>query len=152
MIDFKVQGKKNRAAGAEFEKRVRKDLEEDGWTVTKWHNTVNIEKDKLEAAKNKFRGKGIPMALGTGFPDFMAFRTGIQKTIYCGNDAGKEGDCYYEVIGVEAKTNGILDKKEKEKIKWLLDHQIFSKILIAIKTKVKNRIRIVYKDAREYLK
>ncbi|MHA1737897.1 MAG: hypothetical protein ACTSWD_04870 [Candidatus Heimdallarchaeota archaeon] len=55
----------------------------------------------------------------------------------------------YEVIGVESKLDGELDKTEKEKCKWLLDHNIFSKILIAEKTKVKNKVVIVYHDFKE---
>lgn len=52
----------------------------------------------------------------------------------------------YEVIGVECKTNGYLDKTEKEKCKWLLDNNIFSKILIAYKTKEGRKIVIKYKE------
>ena len=52
----------------------------------------------------------------------------------------------YLVIGVECKTNGQLDKVEKQKCKWLIDNNIFNKILIAEKTKVKNKIVIVYKE------
>lgn len=51
-----------------------------------------------------------------------------------------------EVIGVECKVNGYLDKKEKEKCKWLLDNNIFSKILIAYKTKEKNKVKVNYKE------
>ena len=46
----------------------------------------------------------------------------------------------YEVIGVESKSNGYLTKEEKEKVKWLLKNKIFSKILIAKKSKVRGEI------------
>ncbi len=71
-IDKKTQGKQNRAAGARFELKVRKDLEDNDWVVSKWMNNVRLDKDYcgLIPAKHKFRGVGIPMAIGTGFSDF----------------------------------------------------------------------------------
>jgi hypothetical protein len=42
--------------------------------------------------------------------------------------------------------NGELDREEKEKCKWLLDNGVFSQIFIAEKTKVKNKVVIVYHD------
>ena len=141
-----AKGKKNRASGGDFERRVRKDLEEKGWIVDKWSNNVefNIIPDEEEIyiegllipAKHKFRGPGIPMAMGTGFPDFIVFR------FYRGFNGIKT----YEIFGVEAKSNGYLTKEEKEKCRWLLDNHIFSKIKIANKTKIKNRIVIEYKE------
>ena len=100
------------------------------------------KKGKLVPAKHKFRGMGIPMAIGTGFPDFIAFRRGDHKK----NIMWSESKISYEVIGVECKVLGYLDKAEKEKCQWLLDNNIFSKILIAKKTKVKNRVVIEYKE------
>lgn len=166
------RGKKSKASGAQFELRVRKDLEE-RWIVSKWPNNVEFtnkltdlipivrnygikgtEKDfkqrqkerknnleineigKLVAAKNKFRGIGIPMMMGAGFPDFVAFR--VSDSIGPHN--------YYEVIGVEAKSNGYLDPTERKKCEWLLKNKVFSKILIAKKHKVKNRIVIIYEE------
>ena len=38
-------GKKSRAKGQRFEAKVRQNLEELGWTVSKWMNT--IEKNKI---------------------------------------------------------------------------------------------------------
>jgi len=161
----RLRGKRSRAQGAAFERRVRQDLEEKGWIVSKWPNNVEFgvqNKDivttinenvkainsewggKLVPAKAKFRGIGIPMALGTGFPDFIAF-----KRLSFMNESKKLGIDYgwaYEVIGVESKMNGYLDPKEREKCKWLLENNIFSKILIASKTKVKNRIVVEYKE------
>ncbi len=148
MINKKIQGKKNRESGRRFELKVRKDLEDKGWIVSKWMNNISeLKQDKpssetngyrkLIPAKHKFRGKGIPMAIGTGFPDFIAFRDFAIPMC-----AGYE-DCK-EVIGVEAKSNGYLSKEEKEKCKWLLDNNIFSKILIA--KKGKKRGEIIYEE------
>lgn len=143
------QGKKNRASGAEFERRVRLDLEEKGWIVDKWSNNVELDIYKhflprLIPAKRKWAGPNRPMVIGTGFPDFIAYHLdwlSKDKEIYRDSLFNK-----IEVIGVEVKTNGYLDKEEKEKCKWLLENNIFSKILIASKEKVKNRIKIIYKD------
>jgi len=55
----------------------------------------------------------------------------------------------HKFIGVESKMTGELDREEKEKCKWLLDNKIFSQILIAEKTKVKNRVVIVYNDFKK---
>ena len=38
----RAQGKKNRAAGARFELKVRKDLEDKGWIVSRWNNNVKF--------------------------------------------------------------------------------------------------------------
>ena len=153
----KTQGKKNRAAGARFELKVRKDLESKRWVVSKWMNNVefNIEHQgdavqiipdevvvgKLIPAKHKFRGPGIPMAIGTGFPDFVCFS-------YCdsGSQYGRDFNGIYSkdvhyMIGVEVKSNGYLDKEEKEKCKWLLENNIFSKILIASKGEKRGEIK-----------
>lgn len=161
-INHKAQGKKNRASGAAFERRVRKDLEKNEWIVDKWSNNVRIRKEycegcsfkcyasdcecichnggRLEPAKHKFRGPGIPMAMGTGFPDFIAF-----KRVACWNCVAHNfGKCGYKVIGVEVKSNGYLTKEEKEKCQWYLDNNIFTRILIA--SKGKKRGEIVYKE------
>ncbi len=170
-------GKKSRKSGADFERRVRKDLEEKGWIVSKWMNNVDFEQDytgnefsealkkgnlkaedgamkigKLIPAKHKFRGPGIPMVIGTGFPDFISFKKyddfieetdldGIVYPIHFGDN--------YEarfIIGIESKSNGYLDKEEKEKCKWLLENNIFSKILIAYKEKEGRKILVKYKE------
>ncbi|MHA1541352.1 MAG: hypothetical protein ACTSQH_00065 [Candidatus Hodarchaeales archaeon] len=167
------QGKRNRANGAAHELRVRKDLEEKGWIVDKWSNNVElpeidvimgtecqIGRGKLSPAKRKYAGPGRPMVIGTGFPDFIAIKRRPASFGAGGFGAGGFGnintDCpstsgkwEYAVIGVECKCNGNLDKVEREKCRWLLDNNKFSKILIAEKTKVKNKIVIVYHDFEE---
>jgi len=123
------KGKKSRASGANFELKVRRDLESKGWIVDKWTNNVNLEKQEIEPAKRKFNPFSKVMTIGTGFPDFICFQ--------------KMGD-YYKIIGVEVKKNGILDKEEKEKCKWYLDKGIFSEIWI-----VRDSGEIAYEDFKE---
>ena len=126
-----IRGKKSRAAGARFELKVRNQLESEGWIVDKWSNNVDLEEKKLVKVKNKFLGPGKPMMLGAGFPDFIAFRLIRNK--------GKN----YEIIGVEVRGSGWLDKSEKEKCKFLLNKKIFSKILIAKKGKKRGEIEYI---------
>jgi hypothetical protein len=112
------RGKRSKAAGARFELKVRNVLESDKWIVDKWTNNVDLEKGLLVKAKRKFNPFSKVMTIGTGFPDFIAFR---------------KSDKDYEIIGVEAKSNGWLDQDEKAKCKWLLEKGVFSKILICKK-------------------
>lgn len=102
-IDYKAQGKANRAAGARFELKVRKDLEDDGWIVDKFTNNVDLESSCfIKAKSNKFR------LSSTGFPDFVAIKKG------CG-----DYNNLYNVKLVECKVNGTLSKTEKLKMEWL---------------------------------
>lgn len=156
------QGRKNKAAGARFERKVRSDLESRDWIVSKWMNNVEflgkaevspdyktpeeaaksnkvekiIKVGKLIPAKHKFRGPGIPMAIGTGFPDFIAYKS------FEGNI--NERPINHVINGVECKSNGFLTREEKEKCKWLLANNIFSKIFIA--KKGSKRGEIIYKE------
>jgi len=147
-MDKKEQGKKNRKSGADFERRVRKDLEEKGWIVDKWSNNVEsysasegialgfgapITRQRLIPAKHKFRGPGIPMSMGTGFPDFICIK--VHDLSYPQT---------YLIKFVESKSNGYLNKTEKEKCTWL-QNQGFN-IEVAKKIKIKNRIHIEYKE------
>ena len=68
------------------------------------------------------------LIIGTGFPDFIAFRRHEKN---------------YEIIGVEVKINGILSKTEKEKCIWYLKKGIFSRILIAKKAMKRGQIEYV---------
>src|SRR3989344_3704839 len=113
----KSQGKKNRSQGARFELKVRKDLEANNWITDKWTKNVDLEKRELVPAKRKFNPFNRVMTIGTGFPDFIAFKPIIDHMV---------DDYYaYKVIGVEAKSNCVLDKKEKEKCTFLLENNIF---------------------------
>lgn len=100
-------------------------------------------KGRLVSARHKFRGKGIPMAIGTGFPDFIAFQF-VHSHIYGRIKEGRDEQKTYHIIGVECKSNGYLDKEEKAKCRWLIKHKVFSKIIIA--SKGKNRGEINYKE------
>lgn len=164
MVDKVKQGKKNRISGSDFELRVRKDMTEKGWVVDKFGNNVELSEKgavvapdkpetpknsissavrsgKLIQSKNKWAGPNRPMMMGAGFPDFICFKRSKSIATY---ELG-----LYKVVGVECKCNGYLTQLEKEKCRWLLDNNIFSKILIAEKTKVKNRVVIVYHDFEE---
>ena len=128
-INYKKQGKRNLASGRRFEAKTRADLESNGWIVSKWQNNVNLKEGRLIPAKQgRFR------KTSTGFPDFIAFRISDNSGIHK----------YYEVIGVEVKSNGYLTPEEKAKCDWLLRNNIFSKILIASKSK--KRGEIIYKE------
>ena len=146
-----ARGSKSKAAGGQFELRVRKDLEEKGWIVDKWSNNLDLEENKIVPCKRKtiplkygMAGiKGNPFirmisTVGTGFPDFIAFQ--------------KMENGLFKIIGVEVKMNGTLSRIEKEKCEWYLKNGIFSEILIAGKVKEKNRVRVEYVDVEEILK
>ncbi|MEK6840962.1 MAG: hypothetical protein AABX79_03335 [Nanoarchaeota archaeon] len=135
------QGKKSRASGARFERKVREDLERKGWIVSKWMNTVDYDKEgkigKLVPAKRKFNPFLRALSMGTGFPDFICLK--------------RDSSGNYEAIGLEVKRNGYLDKIERGMCHWLLEHRIFSRILVA-KTG-KKRGEIEYIDfAEKYIK
>jgi len=127
-INYSSQGKKNRAAGQRFEAKVRTKLEEMGWVVDRWTNTVDYEKWKIVPAKRKYNPFKKIMVIGTGFPDFICIK----------NTKG-----IFEVVGVEVKGNGYLDQVEKGMCHWLLDNKIFSRILIAKKGKKRGEIEYI---------
>ena len=126
-----LRGKKSRAAGARFETKVRAHLEEIGWTVCKWMNTVDYEKNSLAPAKRKFNPFFKVLGMGVGFPDFVCFKR-----------RAKNKDSF-EVIGLEVKANGYIDQKEKGMCLWLIEHKIFSRILIAKKGKKRGEIEYI---------
>jgi hypothetical protein len=134
------RGRKSRAGGARFELRVRGDLENNGWTVDKWSNNVDFPEEGnteglVVTAKRKFNPFSKVLAIGTGFPDFIAFQLA-------------EGN-KYKIVGVEVKMNGTLSKIEKMKCKFYLDKKIFSEIWIAKKNKVGRKIFVEYENFRE---
>ena len=142
------QGKRNRINGANFEKKVRASLEKDGWFVSKWQN--NLEHADTGSMFEWEGGLKMTAAKGnrffmrtTGFPDFIAY-SHIHDHIYKIPDALDEIQAQYKVIGVEAKSNGYLDKVEKAKCQWYLVNKVFSKILIA--SKGKKRGEIIYEE------
>lgn len=133
------KGKSSKQKGTRFELKVRKDLEKNKYFVDKWNNNIDLEKGELVIAKRKYNPYSKVMALGTGFPDFLAFK--------------KVHTEYYSLIGVEVKVNGTLSKIEKEKCKWYLEKEIFSRILIAKEKKVGRNAEVEYVDFKEkYMK
>ena len=125
------KGRLSRAAGARFELKVRGELEAQEWIMDKWTNNVDLDENKLVKAKRKYNPFKKMLVVGTGFPDFIAFKK-------------EKGN--YNIIGVEVKMNGILSKIEKEKCRWYLKKEIFSKILIAKKQKEGRFIKVEYVD------
>lgn len=166
------KGRISRQAGATFELKVREDLESKGWIVDKWTNQVEITKTiettketffegKLVKAKPKFSfnpamKRMVLVGNGSGFPDFIAFKVFSEKELCFDNNLVTNFSNKIEtyngirnVIGIESKITGELDREEKEKCRWLLDNKIFSKILIAEKVKEKNKVKIIYHDFQE---
>jgi len=137
-IDYSKQGKRNRAAGVRFEAKVRENLEEMGWVVNKWVNNIDYSKNKVVPAKRKYNPYMKALVVGTGFPDFMCFR----KADYESSEEGDRG----EVLGIEVKRNGYLDKVEKGMCIWLLENKIFSRILIAKAVQNGRKINVEYDD------
>jgi hypothetical protein len=131
------KGKLSRGQGGRFELKVRGELESREWFLDKWNNNVEFEKDsedkiisstgKLVKAKRKYNPFKKMLVVGTGFPDFVAFK--------------KAGEESYDVIGVEVKMNGTLSKIEKEKCAWYLQKEIFNRILIAKKGEKRGEIK-----------
>jgi hypothetical protein len=133
-LDKVKMGKKSRREGKAFEKSVEKDLESKGWIVVKFnkqvelvHKDERVESGRLVTAKGQFNPFFHRIVgEGSGFPDFIAF-------MKIGNENGEE--LYLDGISgmqcvratwfvqlVECKMNGILDKLEKEKIKWIKEN------------------------------
>ncbi len=132
------KGKKSKASGARFELRVRGDIETQGWIVAKWSNNLDVKDGKIVGKLVRCRPRFNPktknlMMNNPGFPDFISFKRRVEES--------------YDVIGVEVKTNGTLSKIEKQKCHWLLENKIFSRILIAKKSK--ERGKVDYIDFKE---
>lgn len=110
-----------------------------GMEIKKSHVIGKIIKAKPKFVYNPQLKRRIPMGMSSGFPDFIAL-----KSFRCGTchieDVCEEG-CSYEVIGVESKMDGKLDKSEKEKSEWYLKNNIFSRILIASKGEKRGTIK-----------
>lgn len=143
-----LQGKKSRAKGQRFESKVRQNLEELGWIVSKWMNTVDYGKDKIAPCRPKFNPFTKSLMMNTaGFPDFVCFRRidnklneeTIDGAVIPNSEEINKNNEGFDVIGVEVKGNGYLDKIEKEMCIWLLEKKIFSRILIARKAKERSK-------------
>jgi len=193
------QGKRNRINGANFERKVREDLEKQGYIVSKWGNNIQTNCKKchskmtLKSNANKYFCKqcndfteheltkqipaspGIFRMMQTGFPDFIAykhnrlyFRVTDEISVDKVNSLRKKIEAAYkyasfdfiltpknvevtpewEIIFVESKTNGYLDKIEKEKVQWYLKNNICTKFLVASKEKINNKVKVKYKEIK----
>jgi len=129
--EYRIQGKKNRAAGAAFERKVRKDMIIKGWIVDKFTDNIDLDMNKIVQAKSNQWG-----SRSTGFPDFVMFRRKLNIPKF--ND--------YELIFVECKVNGKLSKQEKLKMNWLLKNG--HKCLVASKNgkEIEYRTFVEYKE------
>ena len=76
------------------------------------------------------------MGLGSGFPDFIAYRRL--------DEFSKLWE--YEVVFVESKIKGVLDKKEKEQARWYLKNGYCSKFLVSQKAKEGRKVIVNYKE------
>ncbi len=144
-------GKKSKAQGARHELRVRDALEKQGWIVDKWTNNVEFPDGispqliesrgygKLVKAKAKWAGPGRPMMMGAGFPDFSVWHKDLNLEVE--KQFRNEKHNCVGTFAVEAKMDGILDKEEKAKCRWLLYNKIFIKILIARKGEKRGEIK-----------
>jgi len=156
-IDYVKQGKRNKATGARFELKVRKDLESKGWIVSKWQNNVvpDVRDEKLvdqivyPKRINLYEGKCVPAKPGrfrmmqTGFPDFIVYNQAVNFTTARGN-LGKDEPVFFKaaiINFVECKTNGYLTKEEKEKAIFYLNNNYCSKFLIASKGEKRGTIK-----------
>lgn len=158
MVSRRVQGKRNRQAGARFERKVRADLESSGWIVDRWTNNVNLSdyqiikeyKDKIGKYDICKQGKLIPAKSRfglrtTGFPDLIAFQKHELEDV-CRSQSFWNSDftsAMFQIIGVECKSNGYVDKEEREKCRWYIKNNIFSRILIAKKGKKRGSIEYI---------
>ena len=149
-------GKRNKINGARFERKVRKDLEAKGWIVDRWTNnielTINTKSPTFAFEKDK---EGVKVSMTeyermegkcsfaktnrfnmrtTGFPDFIAIKP-----------IGANPELYF-IKFIECKTNGKLDKIEKEKARWYLDNNYCSKFLIAYKEMIDGKVVVKYKE------
>jgi len=132
VVDYKKQGKKNRAAGKKFEAIVKEDLEADGWVICKWSNQIEFDdkgNGKLCGAKPKWNPfKRTIMYSNVGFPDYLAFKISSLAT---------------KIILVECKKNGYLDQTERLKCSWLVKNNIVDQVIVAKKGKDKIEYKII---------
>lgn len=137
----------------EIQKQITEGVEKSGFEVCGEIKVNPGYIGKLVPAKVSWRRTNhgmFPMGLNSGFPDFIVFRP-ASGYVNVGTPEIKFPPLriLFEIIGVECKMTGKLDKEEKEKCKWLLENNIFSKILIASKTKVKNKVVIKYEEFKK---
>ena len=143
-----INGESLRRSEERAMRDIREHFSKDGHSVVESIDGAACQqfiRGKLVPAKAKWNNFTKSMMMGKGgFPDFIIFKHTARHGEIVGSERKIEE--LYDLIGVESKMAGKLDKPEKDKCRWYLDNQIFSRILIAEKTKVKNRVVIVYND------
>lgn len=116
----------------------------------------SIKYERSDTVQNSLSfGRLIPAKQGrfrktsTGFPDFIAFKEPYNQTPMGVNFFGLPSSGIdidpqflkpYIVVGVEGKSGGYLSREEKDKCKWLIENNIFGKVLIAKKGKKRGEI------------
>lgn len=152
--DRKKLGKKSRKQGQDFERKVREDLESKGWIVLRWDKNIEFpigyegvmlrgEFVQTTGHWNNFLKRIVVSQ--SGFPDFVCIKLGVFKTPV--GDIRLTPDAF-EVQFVECKTNGILDKLEREKSRWIKE-KLHIPIFIASKQKIKRKIEVHYESFGE---
>jgi len=144
VTDYKKQGTKNRKSGSKTEAQVRAELEAEAYIVCRWQNNVDLDKNKLVGAKPKYNPfKKMITYSSVGFPDFIVIKP-------VGKAYGKEyNGTIYGNIAVESKRNGYLDPIERQKAQWLLDNDVFNKLIVAKKSKEGHIIYTDFKTKEE---
>lgn len=162
------QGKSDRKLGKDFERRVREDLEENGWITCRWDKNVEFTDDffecqkllpiggevpvgKLIRSKAKFNPfTKRPMNISAGFPDFLC----LQETHNCNgsksitiSEIGMIPSNWANFL-VESKMSNKLDKVEKEKMEWI-EKELKIPCFVAYKTLEGRKIKINYRRWNE---
>jgi hypothetical protein len=100
------------------------------------------------------------MNMSSGFPDFIAYRDLFEEMSdwilsYAKYSLGQlppQLEICKEVVFIESKMTGKLDKEEIEKAKWYLENNYCSKFLIAKKVKKGRKVEVEYLDLNETYK
>jgi type I site-specific restriction endonuclease len=129
-MDHVKKGKKSRSQGNAFELRVRKELESKGWVVFK--NSNNLKDGEYIISKPKFNPvtKQLMMMSG-GFPDFLCLHKDTKELLF-----------------VESKMTGVLDKQEKETCDWI-NKELGQDVFVAYKVKIKNKVEVAFKTYKQ---
>lgn len=118
-------GKKNRINGANFERKVRSELEKKGWIVARWTN--QLEEGKIIPAKVNFRFGNR----NNGFPDYIAFKINLQTS----------QTISFRIVLIECKLNAVINKEELAKINLLQD-----RYLLEVRVAFKEGKKTMYKQ------
>ncbi|MBU2053178.1 MAG: hypothetical protein KJ721_02970 [Nanoarchaeota archaeon] len=122
------KGRLSRARGARFELKVREELESQGWIMDKWTNNVDLSQrddsnepsgepleGKLVKAKRKYNPFKKMLVVGTGFPDFIAFKKPVRRSAYT-----QPSRCRARAQDPKARNVGAKKKPEKAGFRHLI--------------------------------